>query len=90
MKFLRAVKECSLRDHLRNDDIRKDPKLQSVLDRIKEYRQNWKSHVERMLIPKQAFEYRAVGTRDRGRHWEKMVKRLWEVGTDFSPCHVVE
>ena len=31
MKLLRAVKGCSFRDHLRNDDIRKDLKLQSVL-----------------------------------------------------------
>ena len=35
---LRTVKGCSLRDRLRNDDIRKYLKLQSVLERIKEYR----------------------------------------------------
>ena len=45
-----------------------------VLDRIKEYRQNWKFNMERMVdtrIPKQAFEYRTVGTRDCGRSWKK-------------------
>ena len=64
MKFLKAVKGCSFRDRLRNDDIRKNLKLQSVLERIKEYRQNWKSHLELMIdtrIPKQAFEYLASG-----------------------------
>ena len=70
MKFLRAVKRCSSRDHLHNDDIRKELKLQSAMDRTKEYRQIRESHVEPMLdtrILKQAVEYRSVGTRDRGR-----------------------
>ena len=40
MKFKRAVKGCSLRDHLRNDDIRKEKDLEL---QSKEYRQNWKS-----------------------------------------------
>lgn len=39
--FPRAVKGCSLRDHLRNEDITNYLKLQSLLDRIKGYRMIW-------------------------------------------------
>ena len=49
MKFLRAVRECSLRDYLRNEDIRKDFLLQSVIATIQEYKQGWKSYVKRMV-----------------------------------------
>ena len=86
MKYLRAVKGCSLRDRLRNDNIRKYLKLQSILDRKKEYRQNWISNVERMVdtrTPKQAIEYS---------QWEREIVedpgengwRLCEVGTGLA------
>lgn len=51
MRFLRDVKSCSLRDVVSEErgHKEKDPKVISAIDRIKEYRQNWKSHVERMV-----------------------------------------
>ena len=54
---------------------KEDLKLQSVVERIKEYWQNWKSHVDRMVgtrIPKQGFEYTPMGTRDRERSRKKL------------------
>ena len=50
-----------------------------VLERIKKYRHNLKSHVERMAatrIANQASEYRLVGPRDRGKPWEKWSETL--------------
>ena len=49
MTFLRAVRGCSFRDYLLNNDIRKDLKVSSVVDRVKEYRHDCRSHVELMV-----------------------------------------
>jgi hypothetical protein len=35
-------------DHQRNEVIREKLKVKSIVSEIDEYRQNWKSHVERM------------------------------------------
>lgn len=52
---------CSFRNHIGNKDVRQDLKIQSVLDGIKEYWQDWKSHVEHVIdmhTPKQMPDYR--------------------------------
>ena len=60
-------------------DISKDLKLPSVIGRLKEYRQGWKSRVERLVdtnIPKQSLKpgiaesLRPAGRTDRGRPCE--------------------
>ena len=36
MTFLRRAKECTLRDHLRNADIRQEQNIYSINDKIKQ------------------------------------------------------
>ena len=38
MKFLRSVKRCSRRDHIRNEEIRSYLYIFAVNERVKEYR----------------------------------------------------
>ncbi|KAK9877518.1 hypothetical protein WA026_018626 [Henosepilachna vigintioctopunctata] len=70
MRYLRSVKGCTLLDRIRNDDIRRELKIFNLCDRIREYRNCWQDHVQRMTdarLPKAAFNYRPKGRRDRGR-----------------------
>jgi hypothetical protein len=41
MRYFRAVKDCTRLHHIKNEDIRKELKIQSVQNKIDEYRQNW-------------------------------------------------
>ena len=70
MKFLRSVKGCTILDKLRNDTIYQKLKIFCLSDKIKQYRQDWKRHVQHMprgRLPRAAFHYRPKGRRDRGR-----------------------
>lgn len=70
MKFLRAVKGCTKADHERNQDIRKELRVVSVLDQIQNYKRNWTQHLYRMdkqRLPQKAWKYRPLGKRDPGR-----------------------
>ena len=65
---------CTLRDHLRNNGINEDIKIPSVIDRIKEYREYWNSHVERMVdtrFPKKTLKYIPAGKKDHGSPWKQ-------------------
>lgn len=61
MKFLKSIKGCTLRDQIRNKQIREELKIFSINDRIKENREVWKEHLNRMKdsrIPKIAYRYK--------------------------------
>lgn len=68
MKLLRAVKGSSLREHLRNYDLRDELNIFSLSDRIKENREISKAHVG--ADSRHTYVYltcKPTGKRDRGR-----------------------
>lgn len=70
MKFLRYVAGYTLLDKKRNEDIRKELKIDSIIQLIKEYQHNWKEHVNRMpttSITRAAMNYNPSGRRSLGR-----------------------
>lgn len=70
MKFLRAVKGCTRRDHIRNDAIREELGVTPVLTQIHNYKKRWAEHLQRMdnnRLPKLAWTYRPRGRRSIGR-----------------------
>lgn len=54
MKFLWSIARFTLRDHQRNEKYR-HLKVMSISERITEYRQNWRKHIERM--PENRIQY---------------------------------
>lgn len=76
MRFLRQVKGCTRQDHIRNTDIRTELNIYSICDRINDYKQKWKEHLERMSdtrIPKRIWSYKPKGRRSAGRP-----RRRWQ------------
>lgn len=79
MRFLRSTAGYSLRDRKRNEDIREELKIFNITDKIKDYRQQWKEHLERMehdRLPKIYYRYRAKGRRSLGRpkkRWKEQI-----------------
>ena len=76
MKFLRSTKGCTILDKIRNDTILQELKIFCPSDKIKQYRQVWMRHVQRMprgRLPKAALYYRPKGRRDRGRSRKRWV-----------------
>lgn len=76
MKFLRRVKGCTKRDRFRNTDIRHELNVNSINDVIKEYRKNWKEHLDRMddnRLPRKAMKYKCKGRRSVGRPRKRWV-----------------
>ncbi|PSN47271.1 hypothetical protein C0J52_13351 [Blattella germanica] len=70
MSFLRAVKGCTRKDHIRNENIRVELKVQPLLQQIDEHRSNWVEHLGRIpenRIPKITLSYRPSGRRSVGR-----------------------
>lgn len=70
MRFLRRTKGCDRRDHIRNDDIRAELGIYSLLEKVTQYRKQWKDHVERMpaeRLPLQILNYKPAGKRSIGR-----------------------
>ena len=68
--FLRSVAENSLKDHKRNEDIRKELHVYNLNERLKENKNNWYEHLRRMdetRIAKRMFNYRPQGRRNVGR-----------------------
>jgi hypothetical protein len=60
MKYLRTLKECIRLDQIRNEDIRNELGISSLSEIIIEYRNKWKSHLQRIehtRIPLQAYKY---------------------------------
>jgi hypothetical protein len=47
MRFLRAVKGCTRQDRPRNEDIRNELGVEPIQYKLSNYRENWKTHLER-------------------------------------------
>jgi hypothetical protein len=65
IKFLRTAEYTKLHKK-RNMEILRELKINSVLEHIDQYRNNWKQHVQRMdwsRIPRQMIIYRLKGKR---------------------------
>jgi hypothetical protein len=70
MKFLRRIAGYTKLDKKINTKILRELKINSVLEQIDHYRNNWKQHVQRMdqsCIPRQMMTYRPKGKRSLGR-----------------------
>lgn len=70
MRFLRSVAGYTLLDKKRSDDIRRELNIFKLIDRIKQYRNDWKQHIQRMTgdrIPKLMMNYNPKGRRSVGR-----------------------
>jgi hypothetical protein len=70
MKYLRTVKGCTRLDQIRNEDIRNELGISPLSEKIIEYRNKWKAHLQRMehtRIPLQAYKHQPSGKRDIGR-----------------------
>lgn len=70
MKFLRYVAGYTLFDRRKNEDIRKELNMQSIIQIIKTKQQNWKEHIQRMpttRITRVAMDYNPKGKRSLGR-----------------------
>jgi hypothetical protein len=69
MKHLRTVKGSTRLDQIRNEDIGNELGISPSSEKITEYRNKWKAHLQRMehtRIPLQAYKYKPSGKRDLG------------------------
>lgn len=48
MRFLRSIAGYTLLDKKRNEDIRLELNIFNLIEKLTEYRNKWKQHVERM------------------------------------------
>ena len=81
MKSLRLIKGVTKFDRLRNDDIRKELKVDSVLDIIERSRLRWYGHVKRMdeeRYPKKYLDWRPPGRRPVGRPRKRWIEGVAE------------
>jgi hypothetical protein len=79
MKFLRRAAGYTKLDKRRNTEILREFKVNSVLEHIDQYRNNWKQHVQRMdrsRIPREMMTYCLKDKRSLGRplkRWRETV-----------------
>jgi hypothetical protein len=70
MRFLRSVAGYRRTDKKRNTDIRYNLNTFNLVQKLREYQQNYFKHILRMptyRIPQKIFNYHPKGRRDRGR-----------------------
>lgn len=91
MKYLRAVKGVTKLDRIRNQTIREELEVTSVLDIIKEKQLGWWGHLQRLednKPVKQVWETKIIHKRSRGRPyktWDQVIgKILKEKKTDWG------
>jgi hypothetical protein len=76
MKFLRHLLGITKLDKVKKQSITKKTGAQNIVNEIKQCKQKWLQHVQRMdtnRLPKQALHYRPKGKRNLGRP-----RRKWE------------
>jgi hypothetical protein len=79
MKFLRRTAGYTKLDKKRNTEILTELKINSVLEHIDKYTNNWNQHVQRMdqsRIPRQIMTYRPKGKRSLGtplKRWRETI-----------------
>ena len=57
MRVLRLIKGVTRRDRLRNEDIRKEPDVKSILQHVEETQIRWFGHVKRMSDDRTAHQW---------------------------------
>jgi hypothetical protein len=78
-KFLRKTAGYTKLDKKRNTEILRELKINSALEHIDQYRNNWKQHEQRMdwsHIPRQMMTYRPKGKRSLGRPLERWTQTV--------------
>ena len=66
-----SLSGVALRDRITSEKIRKQWKVEKIIDDIQNYQQKWNQHVLRMpknRIPRNALQYRPQEIRDLGRY----------------------
>ena len=82
MKYLRKVKGVTRRDRIRNEDVRTELQIQSVLEFIENKQLSWWGHLQRMTDTRPAKEIwgaRVQSKKGRGRPketWNKVVEKI--------------
>ena len=86
MKFLRQILGITKLDKEKNRCIRQKTGAQNIVKEIKQYKEKWLQHVQRMdtkRLPKQALQYKPKGRRNIGRprkRWRDQL-RIEDQGT---------
>jgi hypothetical protein len=65
IKYLRTG--CTRLDQIRNEDVRNELSISPLSEKVTEYSNKWKAHLQRMehtRIPLQAYKYQPSGKRD--------------------------
>ena len=60
IEFLRKIKKWIKQEYVRNEDIRKELNVEELTKKIKDYRNNWYKHIQRIndtRLPKIAYHY---------------------------------
>ena len=74
MKFLRSLSGVTLRDRIKCEKIRKQWKVEEIIDDIQNYQQNWNQHVLRMpenRLTLKSLQYQPKGKRYLGRPYRR-------------------
>ncbi|PSN40693.1 hypothetical protein C0J52_22536 [Blattella germanica] len=80
MKLIWPLAGYTLYDHKRNKNISTKLIITSILDTIKNYRNNWHAHALRIpynRLPQSIFHYRPDGRRDIGRPRKRWKDQLF-------------
>jgi hypothetical protein len=94
MKYLRTVKGYTGLDQTRNEDIRHELGISPLSEKITEYRNKWKAHLqrtERTRTPLQAYKYQPSGKRDidRPRRRCRETQQYWRPEQEILLVHEV-
>ena len=74
MRFLRSLSGVALRDRIKSEKIRKQWKVEEIIDDIQKYQQKWNQHVLWMpenRLPRKSLQYQPQGKRDLGRPYRR-------------------
>ena len=74
MRLLRSLNRVTLWDRIKSDNIRKQWKVDEIIDDIQNYQQKWNQHVFRMpenRLPRKSLSYEPQGKRDLGRPYRR-------------------
>ena len=74
MRFLRSLSGITLRDRIKRKKIRKQWKVEEIIDDILNYQQKWNQHVLRMpenRLPRKSLQYQPQGKRYLGRPYRR-------------------
>ena len=84
MRALRAIRGVTRRDRMRNDDIRRELGVESILEVVDKSKLRWYGHVQRMnedQFPRKYLQYRPHGRRPVGRPRRRWMEGVGEALT---------